>query len=488
MIKWSAFGLLLLITESTSIECDNCSECETCIDQMCFSPCTNMTGAGACDCFGDICFDKDWCNIYDEVCCRTCENNWAAVIAIIVGLVGSIVLVVLYHELIMLNHSEERVKLWDSKLKIREEDKAKSWPKVEIIGIRKPWSSGESVIDNGKIDTSFGGVPRLSEEVEIKNSYHGARSRTSREAQMKTTNLLDFWKMSTEAGVQHASFPTLPSHISEDKLSVSLDLLSDINTTSPTVPGVHDEAMNDSDTLRFVRIPGLASRLGFSKPDLSSHYKTDERHPPSPRLSKNFGNMFTGNRRPSNWDSFFDSHSTLMCTKRTEHTGTSGPHSLEWMEWAKTRRDASFSEIDKGSSRENTPEPKSLRKEGEILLSYYSKRGLRYTFIPFDILLEDVASWLNKDSVHSIPISQNTRQRTLTPKSRAKPSGQTIADIFGGDLDPEKDGITCFIGPVDGRISFKMSKCDLDQLEKLTSDRFAIASPISSKKEIEFVT
>merc|ERR1719233_925967 len=67
-----------------------------------------------------------------------------------VGLIGSIVLVVLYHEFNVINHSEERVKVWGSKLRIQEKDIAKSWPKVEIIGKSKPWSSGESVIDDDK--------------------------------------------------------------------------------------------------------------------------------------------------------------------------------------------------------------------------------------------------------------------------------------------------------------------------------------------------
>jgi len=441
-----------------------------------------MAGAGACDCFGDICFDKDWCYINDEVSCRTCENNWAALIAIMVGLVGCIVLVVLYNEFSVLNYSEERVEVWDKKLNIQEEHKAKSRPKGGTIGISGPWSSSESVIGYGKIETNFGNVPRLSEEVEIKNFYNGALSRTSRKVQKKTSSVLDFWKMSAEAEVQNASFATLPSHIKEDKLSVSLDdVLPCINTTLHTVSAVHDKAMNDFDTHRFVHSPGLASRLGFSKADLTLHSKTDERHLPLSCKSKTFSDMFTGNRRPSNWDCLFESHSTLKCTKRTEHTVTTGPNSSWWMNWAKTKRDASFSEIDEESSCENIPEPESLLKEGEILLSYYSKRGLRYTFVPPDILIEDVASWLNKDSAYSIPISQNTRQRTLKPESRAKPSGQTIADIFEGDLDPEKDGITCFIGPVNGKFSFKMSKCDLDQLERITRDGVAVASPISSK-------
>jgi len=435
MIKWLALGLLLLITQSTSLECDNCSECEACIDQMCLSPCESMTGASACGCFGDICFDKDWCNIYDEVSCRTCENNWAALIAIMVGLVGSSVLVVLYNEFSVLNHSEERVEVWDNGLNIQEEDKAKTRPKVETIGISKPWSSSESVIDYDKIEASSGGVPRLSEEVKIINFFNGARSRTSRKVQKKTTSVHDFWKMSAEAEAQNASFPTLPRHRSEDKLS-------DINTSLHTVSGVHYGARNDFDNLRFVHIPGLA-RLGFSKADLTLHSKNDERHLPLSCKNKTFGVMFTGNWRPSNWNYFFESHYTLKYTKRIEHTVTTGTNISGWMNWAKTKRDASFSEIVEESSCENIPEPESLRKEGAILLSYYAKRGLRYTFVPLDILIEDVASWLNKDSTHSVPISQNTRQRTLKTESRAKPSGQTIADIFEGDLGPEKDGITC---------------------------------------------
>jgi len=47
---------------------------------------------------------------------------------------------------------------------------------------------------------------------------------------------------------------------------------------------------------------------------------------------------------------------------------------------------------------------------------------------------------------------------------------QTISEAFGDRLDSTKHGVTFFVGPVDGKVSFKMSICDLKELENATSE------------------
>jgi len=110
MFKRPIIGVLILTIESTSSgDCGNCNFSETCIDKMCLSRCSDKSGTGSCDCFGDVCFDKAWCNVYDEVCCRTCENNWTALVAIILGLVLTITLAVVYSELCISGEGQLRV-------------------------------------------------------------------------------------------------------------------------------------------------------------------------------------------------------------------------------------------------------------------------------------------------------------------------------------------------------------------------------------------
>jgi len=245
----------------------------------------------------------------------------------------------------------------------------------------------------------------------------------------------------------------------------------------------------------------MVSLVGVSKGDLSFTKPHEGRlEVPLTFRSKNISDISSTHLK-SNWDSFFESQSTLMLTKRTEATNIDG-NLVDSTDWDKTDIEHSLLElsVDKfrkedgwtlrypsgdSSSTENIP-TENLRQNGEVLLSYYSKAGLRFTFVPLKTRLDRIATWLNKDSPYSIPISHNVHSRNLGIERRKKSNKQTLLDIFGGDLNPEKEGITCFIGPVEGRISFKMTKCDINQLQRATRD--TKASPMSVTSSLEFVS
>jgi len=116
MLKRAELAMLLLVFITTSLgDCNNCSISERCIGKMCYPSCENAKRKTACECFGDICFDKKWCNIAEQVCCRTCEDDWNSVITIILVLVGTIILAVAYGELCISKEGEVRVEFEDSK-------------------------------------------------------------------------------------------------------------------------------------------------------------------------------------------------------------------------------------------------------------------------------------------------------------------------------------------------------------------------------------
>ena len=180
----------------------------------------------------------------------------------------------------------------------------------------------------------------------------------------------------------------------------------------------------------------------------------------------------------SNWDSLFDTESTQL-SKRIEYTSliVNEDEILgDSTDWEKTdiehsspdnrRRDAKH-RSNKGSAKscvENL-QPENFGKNGEVLLLYHSKDGLRFTFVPQDTRLDDIAAWLNKGLPCSIPIGTNFHQNILECKNTSK---QSLLDIFGGDLNPEKEGITIFIGPIEGKICFKMSKCEINKARRAT--------------------
>merc|ERR1719245_2489301 len=92
---------------------------------------------------------------------------------------------------------------------------------------------------------------------------------------------------------------------------------------------------------------------------------------------------------------------------------------------------------------------------------------MRYSTFDLSVRMEELAEWLNEDSKVELPISE-----PLTPKlaSTQKFRKQTISEAFGDRLDSTTQGVTFFVGPVDGKVSFKMSICDLKKLENATCE------------------
>jgi len=259
------------------------------------------------------------------------------------------------------------------------------------------------------------------------------------------------------------------------------------------------------DNLRLVKLPVLPALPDFSEGSLTCP-KTDDRmlkvsstwrtrkmdHNSSPRRHIS---------EKSNWESFFESQSSFISTNRADKTHDG----VEWADCSKTDIDMSFLEfnLEKSSIIEDSKQMKNRPRSGddysictilaensrrndEVLFSYYSNEGMRFTFVPLDVRLEDVSTWLNKSTPHTIPISDSIFTRSSQTERQGKFSKLTLREAFQGGLDPERDGITCFLGPVEGRVSFKMSVCGLDTLQRATRD--SIASPISlANKTIKLV-
>jgi len=220
--------------------------------------------------------------------------------------------------------------------------------------------------------------------------------------------------------------------------------------------------------------------------------RTDEMLLEVPSLSvsrKKFSDYWTSNRKQkANWDSFFESQSSMMLTQANM---SSEGHHDETTDWGDSDTYSSFPEVPNiadASVNENTSYnthstvPDLLQRKGDVLLSYMTANGMRYAFVPPDIRLEKVSGWLNQGSAFSIPISEHVhpKLRRSVKKNPSEFLNRTLSDVFGNGLDPERNGVAFFIGPVDGRVSFKMSLCELDALKKATRDIHSEESPFSS--------
>jgi len=166
------------------------------------------------------------------------------------------------------------------------------------------------------------------------------------------------------------------------------------------------------------------------------------------------------------WDSYFESHSN--CSKLAENSTANIDGTWTELPDFSAENANTLKKISAGLDVSSTilELPTNSKSEGKVLLSYYWKGGMRFTKLPLDTPLELVAKWLNKGSIISIPISEDLHPWKTKKMACGGSSKKTLTEVFGDYLDPERDAIVCFVGPVEGRLSYKLSICERKMLQR----------------------
>jgi len=162
----------------------------------------------------------------------------------------------------------------------------------------------------------------------------------------------------------------------------------------------------------------------------------------------------------SNWDIFFES--------QTEHTMLKTPElsKEEIADW-----DLEDSQLPSPQlSQDNPTSVVTCSKEKKVFVSYVTKDGMKWTKMNILLRMEEIAIWLNKDSdSEALPIGEYMSPRKDIQRGR-KFRKQTISETVGDCFDPLKQGLVFFVGPVDGKLCFKMSVCDLEKIKAATAE------------------
>jgi len=121
----------------------------------------------------------------------------------------------------------------------------------------------------------------------------------------------------------------------------------------------------------------------------------------------------------------------------------------------------------------SSPVKKMPVVKGMVVAMVVTKKGQRFRLLNLNVTLQEVVnSFLKVEAGASLPVSftlsTDTRPKLLPPDKMAL----TLRENLEGYLDELKQGISFFTGPVNGKLSYKMSVCDLEYMEKL----FQIAS------------
>jgi len=297
-------------------------------------------------------------------------------------------------------------------------------------------------------------------------------------------------------------------------------ILSSADTLIPMLRSLgEDVSTDDVDKRRLLVVSSHRALQRCPKTELPAQ-RTDERLLEVPSISAThrsriYGEYWTPNcKQKANWDSFFESQSSMMLPSPM---GNSEGHFEDATDWGECDEDMNLPEVlslrDRSESGNNSLRQGSMilstasrvvipgltkqdqspswspdlsRRMGEVLVSHVTAKGMRYTFVPSDIRLEKVSDWLNQGSAVAIPISEpyhpyHPKIRRSKKNNTSEFLNLTLSELFEDRLDPERDGITFFIGPVEGRVSFKMSLCELEALEKATKEIPSKEYPIKEK-------
>merc|ERR1719369_1974811 len=96
----------------------------------------------------------------------------------------------------------------------------------------------------------------------------------------------------------------------------------------------------------------------------------------------------------------------------------------------------------------------AIPPSGMVCVAWINTRtGNRFINLPLNTKLERVKVWLGS----SLPIVIEEEGR----RGRLCDSKATLVQIIGKGLDPSKDGLGFFIGPVNGTVSYILKVCDL---------------------------
>jgi len=230
--------------------------------------------------------------------------------------------------------------------------------------------------------------------------------------------------------------------------------------------------VEDYANLTVTRIPGLSIKNSSIKSEVGHQKETWLEIPSGSEIwSPPSGDI-------SNWDFFFKSQASTgpIYTESTKTDNdelfmsavldSGSPNSGEVIDCEAIDSGIWQPALAGSLIEQNTKLSDSSGRRGEIFLTYMSKMGMRYTSVPWDIRIEEIATWLNKGSTPTIPISRDITPKRLMVKNFRNFPKLTLLEIFGDRLDPEKAGITFFMGPVEGKLSFKMSVCNLKLLQR----------------------
>jgi len=121
-----------------------------------------------------------------------------------------------------------------------------------------------------------------------------------------------------------------------------------------------------------------------------------------------------------------------------------------------------------GSFKPSSPVKRMPVVKGMVLAMVVTKQGQRFRLLNLNVTLEEVVNtFLKAEAGASLPVSFTLSTDTRPKLLPADKMALTLKENLEGYIDELTQGISFFTGPVNGKLSYKMSVCQLEYMEKL---------------------
>jgi len=306
----------------------------------------------------------------------------------------------------------------------------------------------------------------------------------SRSEASRRSDTLKDWQSELQQNVQPVSETTV---ISEGWGTTATDNDSEVNPLTQLEIESTDNVMAESsdkvpptiDTMMLTApSPGaedLVGALNYAKPGRASKFqrrskniaKTAQRYS---SFKPMIGSVVSRNRDTtviSDWGDCYEDSGDF----RISHYETANISRVYGSGWSDGPLSLGTSYPKSGSSlglKPSSPVKRMPVVKGMVLAMVVTKQGQKFRLLNLNVTLQEVVNtFLKAEAGASLPVSFTLSTDTRPKLLPADKMALTLKENLEGYIDELKQGISFFTGPVNGKLSYKMSVCQLEYMEKL---------------------
>jgi len=208
-------------------------------------------------------------------------------------------------------------------------------------------------------------------------------------------------------------------------------------------------------------------------------HRSNKMHQPSTRISRSSlrkvlapGVSECGERHRqqtviSDWGDAYEECGDLRLSNWQSSNFQRVVHSSIWSDTA-TQGNVGLARLESNLVLPKCPTLKMPVRPGMVMAMHLTKDRPRFKLLSLNTSLQEVVdTFLRTEAGPSLPVSFSYSKTTRPKVMSESRMGMSLSENLRGYLDPITQGISFFVGSVNAKLCYKMSVCDLKQLQKI---------------------